>query len=488
MNKDKWTLNRIFAFVLALMMILTVPEVSAAAVIDADVEDAVVESTEKEDEVEEEATEVIMGADKGSADNKEASNVSKTPISGVIELGTTETSAYSFSFFTETTDYVPLKSGNYEEWIDRIEVPDYALDFYNALVEGADNDGTADILIDGTTALIPVVDVSCPLAELDSKAEEVGAIIRAAYDAFDRDHPEVFWLSGDTYAPYNGSHDGTTATVTFYFALNTTIEGEPFDVRATAYQNAETIKADIIDRDNAIDEILAGTSATDTVELIKYFNKWLTENNAYCTAQLDAYGNYPALSYECLSALTGCAGTTGPVCEAYARAFKILCNAKNIPCVLVDGYASSDGTNGEAHMWNYVKVGTNWYAVDVTWNDPGKSSNKVSGYENEDWLLLGSDTSVFYDEDGYLWTFIDSHPVSNCASYGGENFTNGPVLSEKAYELSDIDMEQTTIINEEVVYGYDENGAPTVNVVLKDGATGTVTYQWYEIFEYEGEL
>ena len=52
MSKGKWTLNRIFAFVLALMMILTVPEVSAAAVIDADVEDAVVESTETNDKEE----------------------------------------------------------------------------------------------------------------------------------------------------------------------------------------------------------------------------------------------------------------------------------------------------------------------------------------------------------------------------------------------------------------------------------------------------
>lgn len=474
---SKWTLKRFFALALTAMMILTVPEVSAAAVIDVEAEDAIVESTETNDVVEEETTGVLAGVEKGVTDDKEASSVSKTPISGVLELGTTETSAYSFSFFTETTDYVPLKSGNYEEWIDRIDVPDYALDFYDALVEGADNDGTDDILIDGATAVLPVVEVTCLLTELDAKAAEVSAIIRATYDAFDRDHPEVFWLSGDTFATYSGQEDGTNAYVTFYFALNTTINGEPFDVRATDYQSADAIKADITVRDNAISAIISGTGApsgTDTVEWVTYFNEWLTENNAYCTA-----ATHPALSYECLSALTGSTGATGPVCEAYARAFKILCNKKNVPCVLVDGYATYDGVNAEAHMWNYVQVGTNWYAVDVTWNDPGKSTEKVSGNENKDWLLLGSDTGVFYDGNNALWTFIESHPVSNCASYGGENFLNGPVLSADSYIYSD--FEDAEILNDETVYGYDTDTVPTVNINLKDGATGTLTYEWSEV-------
>ena len=42
---------------------------------------------------------------------------------------------------------VDLKSGNYERWIDRIDVPDYGYDFYDTLVEYTDNDGFEDLLI-----------------------------------------------------------------------------------------------------------------------------------------------------------------------------------------------------------------------------------------------------------------------------------------------------------------------------------------------------
>ena len=67
-----------------------------------------------------------------------------------------------------------------------------------------------------------------------------------------------------------------------------------------------------------------------------------------------------------------------------------MCDAVGINCVLVDGYAASSADKTpEAHMWNYVQIGENWYAVDVTWNDPAVSGREgaVSGYENENYFL-----------------------------------------------------------------------------------------------------
>lgn len=499
---SKWTLNRVFAFVLAAMMILTVPEVSAAAVIDTDVEDTVVESTETNDEVEEEATEgdseidISANVNVSAGANKEISTTRTTfnMADNAMLLGETLTSAAGMSFFSNEA-YVNLKTGNYVKWIDRIDVPEYGYALYDTLVEAVDNDGTNDYLIDDTYFSSTganyvdgynVIEV-CEIAYTDEFTEDdfydAAAVIRTVYDAFDRDFPEVFWLTGDVAYSYDGYVDNTTGTsyVTYYLITKGTVGGEAFDIRTTDYQSESAITTDITTRDNAISTILAGTSATDTVELIKYFNKWLTENNAYCTAQLDEEGNYPALSYECLSALKGSTTTNGPVCEAYARAFKILCNKKNIPCVLVDGIANN-GVSSEAHMWNYVQVNGTWYAVDVTWNDPYVESGVAdSGSENEGWLLLGSNTSV-----GGGYTFIQTHPVSNQASLNGVTFTNGPVLSEKAYEVSDIASAE--ILNEETVYGYSGDTTPTVNITLEANATGEITYQWYEAVWNNGEV
>ena len=62
-----------------------------------------------------------------------------------IDLGKVETSALQWDFFAvDSSGKVALKDENFERWIDRINVPDYAITFYNTLVEGADNDNKSD--------------------------------------------------------------------------------------------------------------------------------------------------------------------------------------------------------------------------------------------------------------------------------------------------------------------------------------------------------
>lgn len=66
------------------------------------------------------------------------------------------------------------------------------------------------------------------------------------------------------------------------------------------------------------------------------------------------------------------------VCESIAKAYKLLCDVNQIPCIVVFGYgASTDGINWgdvdsdtleDNHAWNYVKFGSHWYSVDVTYD------------------------------------------------------------------------------------------------------------------------
>ena len=473
MNKGKWTLNRIFAFLLALMMILTVPEVSSAAVIDADTEDAVVESTETKEVVEEAIkAEVIV--------NEAAKN--ETVVYEGFELGKAQTAGLDISFFTDSSSVVSLKEGNYAKWIERITMPQYGVDLYNTLVEATDNDGTLDYLIDdeyvstsSTLALgsqevgvwancIPITTISNATS---ADFNNVAQVVYAAYSAFDRDYPEVFWLTGSVYILTSTASNGT---VTYYLALEDHLTSEN-DMRSASYKTANAIETDMTTRDTQVSKIVNATTSLDTKGKIDYFNEWLTGHNEYCTT----FPSVPEASYECLSALKGSVGESGPVCESYARAFKVLCDKVGIPCVLVSGYASAtNGGTGEAHMWNYVQLNNIWYAMDVTWNDPtGGASGAVSGGENTGWSLLGSNTLVASN-----WTFIQSHPVENLVFDGATAFTNGPVLSEKAYEVSDI--KSATIDNWETIYGYGADTTPTVNITLEDNATGAITYKWFE--------
>ena len=130
---------------------------------------------------------------------------------------------------------VTEKSGTYEKWIDRVTISDTGRRLYDILVEGSDGDGDRDYLIDdqyynlsGPTTDVTNVQIgsqflmddngdrmSCILldviestqAEVNSSKTslnrlnyEINSIIAAAI-AFDRDHPEVFWVN-DAYNYY----------------------------------------------------------------------------------------------------------------------------------------------------------------------------------------------------------------------------------------------------------------------------------------------
>lgn len=189
-----------------------------------------------------------------------------------------------------------------------------------------------------------------------------------------------------------------------------------------------SIEAGIKRRDAAVDKILATVTASDTQGKVRQLNKWLTENNQYNTTEdLNTIGNEP---HECLAALEGSFGQSGPVCDGYARAMKVLCDRLEIPCVLVTGWARRSVTREAVfHMWNSIQVGGTWYAADITWNDPTVkgSVGARSGRENENFLLVGADTVV------YGMAFNVSHVEKNQAAAGGVVFKNGPVLSATAF-------------------------------------------------------
>jgi uncharacterized repeat protein (TIGR02543 family) len=64
-----------------------------------------------------------------------------------------------------------------------------------------------------------------------------------------------------------------------------------------------------------------------------------------------------------------------PVCDGYAKAFKMLMNKAGIECHVVGGLG-----NGGGHAWNIVKIGNDYYEVDVTWDDCDEYKDHTYGY------------------------------------------------------------------------------------------------------------
>ena len=263
-------------------------------------------------------------------------------------------------------------------------------------------------------------------ASFAQKKQEVCEYIAAVFHAFDRDHPEIFWLSGKCQARILVAKDPSTGTQTAYFFL-VLADKNGFTMCAPAWTAAGSIAAGVKRRDAAADAILKTVTAGDTAGKVRQLNTWLTEHNQYnTTPDLTTIGNEP---HECLAALEGRIGTQGPVCDGYSRAFKLLCDRLQIPCVLETGWAKATKTSAvEFHMWTLVQVGQAWYGADITWDDPAVKDfvGAKSGRENEDFLLVGADTVIREQ------AFRVSHVTKNQAAVGGVDFSNGPKMHTQA--------------------------------------------------------
>lgn len=262
----------------------------------------------------------------------------------------------------------------------------------------------------------------------ETDVDEAKTRIMESYHAFDRDHPEVFWLSGQAKlrtVTVSAKVGGKTVKTSYLFFVLADNAG--FSLRSEDYASGARIADAAKVRDQAAAEILADLKDKDTLEQIKALNTWLTIHNEYnTTADLSTIGYAP---HRCLSALTGSVGENGPVCDGYSRAFKLLCDRLGIPCLLENGFARSSAEHeGEYHMWNAVKMPDgNWYGVDVTWGDPlvPGVSGAVSGKENEDFLLVGNETEI------HGLRFEISHKPNNQLT--GTLALDGTYLSPSAY-------------------------------------------------------
>ena len=61
------------------------------------------------------------------------------------------------------------------------------------------------------------------------------------------------------------------------------------------------------------------------------------------------------------------------VCSGYASAMNLLLNCSGVESEIISGKAQAMGSSEEKvenHAWNQVKLGGEWYNLDVTWDDP----------------------------------------------------------------------------------------------------------------------
>ena len=229
--------------------------------------------------------------------------------------------------------------------------------------------------------------------------------IKKVIYAVQNDRPDIFWLS--SYFSYSSSQRGTTIKLGSNFS-----------------------KKDMVDATNKlwnkIAEILnkVPESATD-YEKELFIHDYLVENCAYTRRQNHGPQVYTAY---------GCLVNGQAVCEGYSRATQILMCALGIECRTISGTR-----NTESHMWNIVRLGNEWYHLDVTWDDQ-EAIKKYNYFNVTDDIIqkdhkiavsMSDDPQNYYKEKCYNFT------IPKCKSLKENFFNKNSVKISNSVNLTD---------------------------------------------------
>lgn len=164
--------------------------------------------------------------------------------------------------------------------------------------------------------------------------EDVYEASRAIYN----DRPELFWLKsgGSSVTTVNG-------IVTEYRPLYN-------DLYKRRKEYNEELK-------EAAKELLRGLGNKSNWERERIVHDRMARHMTYKHSDLDQTA-YSALVKQ------------NAVCGGYSRAFQLMMHFVDIPCYYIYGIAKNKlYPNGELHAWNIVKLDSDYYAMDITWDD-----------------------------------------------------------------------------------------------------------------------
>lgn len=193
------------------------------------------------------------------------------------------------------------------------------------------------------------------LLQQDTGSTILENAFQSALNALIYDNPELFYIDitkmylytetttiiiKKTYKVYIGPEEGKT-----YFA--------------DGFNSQAEVENTINEINKVVKDITLSLAGTDYLK-IKSVHNYLIDNIEY-----DQTISKPNIYNICGALLNRVT-----VCEGYAKSFKYILDNIGIESMFVCGIGTNSRGETENHAWNYVKLDDNWYAVDITWDDP----------------------------------------------------------------------------------------------------------------------
>jgi len=301
--------------------------------------------------------------------------------------------AYEYWYFEYEEEDVPENS------ISCVRAPSYfssqsnysSTDGYNVLTEAQkkvyNSIYEALVIIDNSSAYSATYNAEYggyffegfKIAEYSVDRQELFKI----FVAIRNDNPQFFWL-GHSYL-YGGNENITNV----YFGLDDNSADYASGSKRMSVKNA--IMSEV---ENVLDqaEIYGNEYSKEW-----FIHNYLCEKTEYVSGATHAHD------------ISGLLVDEKAVCEAYAKSFQLFMNALDIDVLYVTGTG-----NGGGHAWNQVGLDNNgvteWYNVDVTWDD------NTNGFNYNYFNAVDSDGSYYDFTYGPDATYRNDHVPEDTSS------------------------------------------------------------------------
>lgn len=305
----------------------------------------------------------------------------------------------------------------------------------------------APALLEGALAREKTIDISSIVKQNKWSLSEVSGLLANAYLSC----PELFFASNTITVNSIGSK--------YYVLLDYVLSSAEY----------KTAKRKL---DAAVEKITSGiTSSMTDVEKLMYVHDYLILNCKYDYGNSDTKYN-----------MYGCLVDKKAVCQGYSLAYMyILRNYLDIECTIA--YSES-----MSHAWNYVKLGSKWYHVDVTFDDSStvylNNSYDNLGFVMHENFLMSDALAKRTSRPHYDWAIIGQLPAATDKTYDNAawRYSNSPVvLNGKTGYYAIRNAESSTV--DICSYNFSTNTSKTLLRVkskwyVRRNETGTQTYEY----------